>query len=267
MDVRLTLGTPGVVTPGSEATAIAIERRRVTLGDYNIASIAATVTVIAEQSIAAWMFSGTAANAVGITTLGITRQGGARGPKGDTGDPTEPIAIVSALPSTPYDGQIIHYQNAGLATLGRIWVFRYKASESGSYKWTFIGGRPYRVAFDDLTAGYTTGGAPYTWGPATDPKYVFPLGGDFDIDYVANCQSGATSDLRANIHVNGVSVPGGESFDVIGASKINGHLSGQGVVKNVVSGHLLDLRLRAAAASVVTNLYTRSLSITPIRVG
>lgn len=85
MDVRLMLGPVGTVTPDQNTTIVAVERRQAVINEYNIASLAATVTVAAGQAIAAWIFDGTVPG-LGVTALGITRQGGPQGPKGDAGD-------------------------------------------------------------------------------------------------------------------------------------------------------------------------------------
>ena len=49
-----------------------------------------------------------------------------------------PSDIVTSLPGSPIDGQIIYY-NAD-ATNGNVWHLRYRSASSSAYKWEFVGG-------------------------------------------------------------------------------------------------------------------------------
>lgn len=93
MDLRLTLGPVGTVTPDNNATQVAVERRQAVAGEYNIASLAATVTVAAGQSLAAWIFVAVAVTGVGVSSISVVRNGGPPGPKGDPGN----VSVVTTL--------------------------------------------------------------------------------------------------------------------------------------------------------------------------
>ena len=54
-------------------------------------------------------------------------------------DAVPPADLVTALPGSPFDGQEIYFQNAGMATDGIVWHLRYR-SGGGTYKWEFLGG-------------------------------------------------------------------------------------------------------------------------------
>jgi hypothetical protein len=87
MDCRLIVGPVGVVNPDTTVNALTVERRQAVAGDYTICSLSGQVTVVAGQSLAAWLFVAVAVNGVGVSHFGITRQGGPQGAQGPKGDP------------------------------------------------------------------------------------------------------------------------------------------------------------------------------------
>jgi hypothetical protein len=48
------------------------------------------------------------------------------------------VPLVSSLPTSPVDGQVIDY--LADATNGMIWRLRYRAASASAYKWEFVGG-------------------------------------------------------------------------------------------------------------------------------
>lgn len=103
----------------------------------------------------------------GSTTFKIPNSSGKiiyyqRGPAAVTTAVTNAPTFVTTLPSSPTDGQQIHYQSTALATAGVVYNLRYSTSAS---KWQFIGGQqqiasttktdvfgPYTTnAFNDIT--------------------------------------------------------------------------------------------------------------------
>ena len=101
-------------------------------------------------------------------------------------------SIVSTLPTSPVDGQIILYQASGaMAASGIIWQFRYNSSSSSTYKWEFVGGSDLSNAIDTNQSITTSG-----WqNLATDgPSITIPLAGDYSI--AINAQQ-STSDGNA----------------------------------------------------------------------
>src|SRR4051794_15998509 len=65
--------------------------------------------------------------------------------------------LVSALPSSPSDGQVVNYLADG--TNGIVWRLRYRAASGSAYKWEYVGGGFLRVGF---TAESKTAAAPVT---------------------------------------------------------------------------------------------------------
>jgi hypothetical protein len=96
---------------------------------------------------------------------------------------TEPI--VTLLPSSPVDGQVINY--LADAANGIVWRLRYRSAASGSYKWEFVGGSPLRAtgAFSFVV------GTINIWVDiASTPSITPPLAGDYDIDFGAYITQG-----------------------------------------------------------------------------
>ncbi len=93
------------------------------------------------------------------------------------------VPLVTALPTTPQDGQVVDY--LADATNGVIWRLRYRAAATGAYKWEVIGGAPLFAAND--TAGTMTGTSyadPTTGGAG--PSVTVPLAGDYLIRHGLN---------------------------------------------------------------------------------
>lgn len=121
------------------------------------------------------------------------------------------IPFVSSLPSTPFDGQEIHYlANANGAT----WHLKYRAGEAGSYKWYFVGGSPLFDTDDEPWQDVKTSAANNTWwvpGDGSDWGLTLPLAGDYEITMGANFQlrPAATAahcwcEMHGRISYNGV---------------------------------------------------------------
>ena len=90
-----------------------------------------------------------------------------------------PSDIVTALPVSPIDGQIIYY-NAD-ATNGNVWQLRYRSAASGSYKWEFVGGSKLLSTADGGTTG--TGASFADLASGTAPSISLPLTGDYHLTY------------------------------------------------------------------------------------
>ena len=65
----------------------------------------------------------------------------------DTDEPTlvNTIATVTALPSSPVNGQEVYFQSATMATAGLAWHLRYNSASASAYKWECVGGPPLRT--------------------------------------------------------------------------------------------------------------------------
>ena len=195
----------------------------------------------------------------------LTRQGGATINAGDVRGPVGPSpSLVSTLPGSPTDGQIVHYQSAAMAALGIIWAFRFKQSTN---KWEFVGGPPLT---GQAAGGTLFAAAVGTWANPHAGSIVditVPLGGDYWIESSMQILSSAGG--IANFSpVLGVGGSGVSPFNV-GLSMASGAYYTQ-FARGVMSA--------VPAASVIRNRYyinqTTNLtiagvvmSVLPIKVG
>lgn len=93
--------------------------------------------------------------------------------------------LVTALPSSPIDGQEIRYVVD--STNGIIWNFKYRSASASTYKWEFIGGSPL---FAQIAADQGTTSTSYVNLATTGPSVILPLAGDYD--YELGCGSYST---------------------------------------------------------------------------
>lgn len=120
-----------------------------------------------------------------------------------------PPMLVTSLPSSPVDGQVIYYQNGLMQGLGIVWPLRYRSSSPSSHKWEPLGAVPL-VAVD--TAGYAVYvTAPSTWSLPTNnqPAVVTPLSGDYVVEtqvYVTNVTTACDAILGATVN-NSLAAP------------------------------------------------------------
>lgn len=93
------------------------------------------------------------------------------------------MSYVTALPSSPVDGQEIYF--GADPTNSVIWRLRYRAAKSGSYKWEYLGGAPMAATADTSRAPTNTGD---WYGLVTDgasPSLTVPLAGIYDVTWGA----------------------------------------------------------------------------------
>jgi hypothetical protein len=91
-------------------------------------------------------------------------------------DLTKPV--VSSLPGSPTDGEVIFFQSSGMATDGIVWTLKYRAASGSAYKWEYIGGSDLQAVVDtDQAVNSTTYAALATAGPSI----TVPLAGDYDV--------------------------------------------------------------------------------------
>lgn len=177
----------------------------------------------------------------------------------------KPYSVVTALPASPVNGQIIYYQSAAMATDGIVWQFKYNSSSASTYKWEFVGGPQW-------SSNITTAEAPSGTGSwlnlTTDgPKLVAPLAGDYYVR--VECQSVTTAaaittanfgpaagDTSPTTWANSTS-PAQSSFYM--SMTAFGRL-------NAVSA-ATDLKCRYQSTATALNFQYRCIDVTPIRVG
>jgi hypothetical protein len=176
------------------------------------------------------------------------------------------IPVVTALPSSPADGDEVYLQTAAMATDGAMWHLRYRAASSSAYKWEFIGGpRLYgRVQTNEACTSST-----YAALATPGPSIVLPLAGDYDLLLEAN----------PNNFTNGTQ--GIMSFDIGATAAVDadsmgmyfntGNASVQGPFthtnrRTFTAAATLTAKYKVSAGGQMF-LYDRTLAAIPVRVG
>jgi hypothetical protein len=92
-------------------------------------------------------------------------------------DLTKPV--VTSLPGSPTDGEVIFYQSSGMATDGLVWMLKYRAGSASTHKWECVGGSPLFIKDD---GNRRTTSTTYVDVPsAGSPSITVPLAGDYDV--------------------------------------------------------------------------------------
>jgi hypothetical protein len=138
-----------------------------------------TIGALASARVLTWggdtALSRLAAGRFGMPSLSLT---------GSLGLPT-----VSALPGSPYHGQVVVLQTAAMLAKGIEWVFRYRAFQAdgvtanpSAYKWEFLGGPEWIDKYDGLVNVVNNGTPPADTVPVS---LVFTPGfaGEWGVHY------------------------------------------------------------------------------------
>jgi hypothetical protein len=166
-----------------------------------------------------------------------------------------PVGVVSSLPGSPVDGQIINYQNTAMASAGVVWRFRYRAGSSSAYKWEFIGGPPFRAA----TGGTGNMVAASTWSGISGPSITVPLSGDYTVDHSSRLEGGSSASVNFGISLQiGSTFP---QFTVFDAFTAYGYHSPGNTNFNLYSNSVLT---NLTASTVLTQVYYHTYSSTQI---
>lgn len=179
------------------------------------------------------------------------------------------IPVVSTLPGAPVDGQVCRYQDAGMATAGLVWTFRYRTASASAYKWELVSGSPLSAEWMvDVTASMGNG----AWGTfdVNDPQVTVPLAGDYRVHHTANMvPAAAIASCGIGVSVGGVlpisNVNG--IFETTSAPGHNAVLTQQRGLTGVVAAAII--RQSYFQNGGVQNVLNRCrrLEVFPIRVG
>ena len=185
-----------------------------------------------------------------ITTSGLF-SAGPPGSAGD-GDVWEALAVDTSDLST---------------TSGTVWMFRYNASSSSTYKWEFIGGSPYQAdgnpnsALNALTqvgaSGYYYDAATMAWTAARAGDYI--IDGGVDMDAMGQGNPGNAS----LVPFKGSSITTGRMDNDTTSSNLGSIFAAKrvtGVAASTVIG------VAASAVWVGYHVDTSYVAITPVRV-
>lgn len=172
--------------------------------------------------------------------------------------------LVTALPSSPPDGQEVYFQNAAMEPFGIIWHLRYRAASASSMKWEVLGAPPPLYA-EDMNQ-YTTTSLTNV-DLAALVAVTIPLLGDYIVEHgffgfhtVINGQNIQTVTLGAVNSTNDDAMTAG--------LPANTPFSSHRLVRKfaINAATVVKLQDRIGLAGTGT-FYRRYLAIRPIRVG
>lgn len=178
------------------------------------------------------------------------------------------IPLVTALPTVGLtEGMVVAYQNAAMATLGVIWLLRYRSG--GTYPWEFVGGAPLISATDTTIRQLPAGTTTYTALTGT-PSITVPLAGDYDVTIMGdmNLQTAGAIAALLSYFVGGVTAPATvDGFSCSVAWSVN-TVSGSKTTRQtgVPAAAVIAERARLNAAGSIGNYSNRRLIVQPVRV-
>lgn len=175
--------------------------------------------------------------------------------------------IVSALPGAPDDGEVCFFQDAGMATAGVVWQFRYRAA-GGTSKWEFVGGPPL---VSEVDAAENLSLATYSALATPGPSLTTPLAGDYLLTYSATIYpavTGTATGGRVSFDIGATGAVDADAIYVGLPTANDGTSAARTRRKNALAaGTALVLKYRNAAVAPAIGYSARVLNLIPIRVG
>lgn len=180
--------------------------------------------------------------------------------------PTEGSSIVSTLPASPYDGQIVYYQTTAMAEGGVVWTLRYRAASSSAHKWEFVGGASWMAGpAGEMEWGVEEtiklGGSPVLTAPVAGVYYV---GGD-----LRNAQLLSKSgliEIDAWVAVNGVIGNAWLGKCIFNTAWEGSPLTGR-VQLELKAADKLEVYVKKSASSLAAFASFATIEMRPVRLG
>lgn len=183
-----------------------------------------------------------------------------------------PISLVTSLPTTPYDGQVIDF--LADATNGIIWRLRYRAASASSYKWEFLGGSSLFSQVMTAQSSSTFN----TWLNLTTagPQITLPTGLGGDFAWRMGCTMNAVppgGSAFMGLAVNATAPGFGaqpwpeRSAQGAGSATAEDMVASSGQLSSVAAAAVLKAQYYISASTGTVTFGARFLEIRPIRVG
>jgi hypothetical protein len=176
----------------------------------------------------------------------------------------ESVPLVTTLPPSPADGQVIDY--LADSANGVLWRFRYRTASGSAYKWEYVGGQALLNVVD---AGETTTIPTYANLATVGPQLTTPLAGEYEIAVGANMQAWsytAQFDQRMSYAVGATAATDADAALSVPTAQFSGS-----------SPHSTPRRKALAAATLLQAKYkvagstgmfvNRWMRVEPVRVG
>jgi hypothetical protein len=207
-------------------------------------------------------------------SLRVTADGSVYGPLnrkilGSDGSADLTITKVTALPTSPYNGQVVAYQNTSMANNGVMWLLRYNASSPNTHKWECVGGSVFYTRDPSLVNGGSSPTINYA-----GPSHTIPLAGYYETTQSFNAFPNGSNGIIQSDLFDGSNV----LIDNTGEYFVQGYVNASAPGPARFQGHRTALLNYALAAGSILKMgYSgdsanigvrfRSLGIKPIRVG
>jgi hypothetical protein len=173
------------------------------------------------------------------------------------------VELVTSLPASPFNGQIIDYFDA---TNGVIERLRYRAASPSIYKWDVVGATPLLA---ETTSGGTRASATYgdLTGSSVGPAVTVPLAGEYAIEMSVDVQNNsAGGEGRMGVQIGAAAV--GTDDAIQGAEDSNSVLTiATAPLRRTVAAANTALTLRYASTVGTSTFSRRRLAVRPLRVG
>ena len=174
-----------------------------------------------------------------------------------------PAAVVTSLPGSPTDGQVVYYVADG--TNGVVWQLRYRSASTSSYKWEFVGG-PQLIS--SVEANQNRANAAYGDLGTVGPSITVPLAGDYIINIGFTGNNGNAGQLaRMSYAIGGSAAADADSvFYLTSVAAGNFATVTRPKLKTAIAANsAIVAKYRTDGVSVF--FQDRFMEITPVRVG
>lgn len=187
------------------------------------------------------------------------------GPAAAAASSSATTAVVTALPTSPYDGQEVFYQSAAMASDGEniIWHLRYRGTAGGN-GWEFIGGAPWSalVATDQSTSSSTFGDL-----ATVGPTITVPRAGEYLVTISCRMFPSTSGHAAMSYAIGGAAALDADTVEIgLGAAVAGSYVTlGRTKKKSGIAANTAITAKYRTAAAASTSFVERFLSVLPVR--
>lgn len=169
------------------------------------------------------------------------------------------ITQVTALPGSPFDGQLILFTDSTSAPT-YVWQLRYNGNSASGFKWEFIGGSAFRSTETDISFANIT-----TYTMTNSPAAILaPLAGEYDIIISGTSQRASGNTSYWSYNTNGAGAADAIA-STAGASDVGALWYMQRAT--LAAGDSMRIAYRASNTGTNHFLDNARLQLLPYRVG
>jgi hypothetical protein len=176
--------------------------------------------------------------------------------------------LQSALPSSPFDGQVIDY--VADSTNGVVWRFRYRSASASALKWECIGGSSLTsiTATTPDTPTETTSSTSYVTLTTAGPSVTVPFAGEYEVyQFFRVFTTSAGAQARMSYQINATTASDNDGvYGVLATAGTDIQNFHRVTKRTFAAGDVLAARYRTSAGTLSVR-GDRILSLRPIRIG